>query len=445
MGCAALAALALAACIPAEPTPTLFVIPTLPPLPGGSPTGILGPTEEAAPTGTPVAAARTPTATPTGSCVPDAEFDADITIPDDTVLAPGEEFTKTWRIRNTGTCTWNSRYSLVFAGQTLMGPFVRVPLPITLAGRTADISIDLVAPTRPGTYSSVWRLVTPEGTRFGFEPYVQIVVSASASRGPGGPSAPLPNSYPAISGITYHSRQIYLAGKGLGNRPNVFSKVGDSTSAEWYFLTPLGDGDYDLREYGYLEPALSYFRAETARTGNSFNNVSLAAVGGWPAFGPLEPSLADPACAGAAPLDCEFNAVKPSLALIMLGTNDIIQGYPPDYFDANLARVVQRCIDLGVIPVLYTLPWIATSDVTPFNAAILRTARAYDVPLVDYYAVLEERGLNHGVRDDGIHPSIPPHGNPAIFGEDELQYGYTIRNLLTLQLLDVLWRQVLAY
>jgi hypothetical protein len=52
---------------------------------------------------------------------------------------------------------------------------------------------------------------------------------------------------------------------------------------------------------------------------------------------------------------------------------------------------------------------------------------------------------NHGVSEDGVHPSIPPDNNPANFSDDNLRYGYTMRNFTALQALDAIWRQVLSY
>src|SRR5688572_18929659 len=71
-------------------------------------------------------------------------------------------------------------------------------------------------------------------------------------------SAPL-NSYPDaqhpyISGVTEHARAIFLSGQSFGNRPNVFSKVGDSITVSGAFLKPIGLDQYDLHEYAYSEP-----------------------------------------------------------------------------------------------------------------------------------------------------------------------------------------------
>lgn len=101
-------------------------------------------------------------------CLEKAAFYADITVPDDTFFKQGEAFTKTWRFRNEGTCTWTPDYKVVFQGGEIMGAPLSNPFPTTtLPGEQVDISIDMRAPTRGGPYQSVWQFEAPNGVRFG--------------------------------------------------------------------------------------------------------------------------------------------------------------------------------------------------------------------------------------------------------------------------------------
>jgi hypothetical protein len=96
-------------------------------------------------------------------------FEQDVTIPDNTVLNPGEAFTKTWRLRNTGTCTWNSGYSIVFEeGDALGGP-PSAPLTNSTVppDGTVDVSVNLQAPQDPGSYQGFWMLRNQAGQIFG--------------------------------------------------------------------------------------------------------------------------------------------------------------------------------------------------------------------------------------------------------------------------------------
>lgn len=115
-------------------------------------------------------------------CVNTAAYEADVTIPDGTVLTAGASFVKTWQIRNDGTCTWTTAYRLVSVGETPLSQQSEVALSAPLApGESGQLSVPLTAPTTPGTYRSDWLLQAPDGTRFGSlgaNPfYVEIVVN----------------------------------------------------------------------------------------------------------------------------------------------------------------------------------------------------------------------------------------------------------------------------
>jgi hypothetical protein len=191
----ALALLLLAACSPGVPaTPTAAALSTATPAqaatvtpaitpaapgvtPTVSPVARVQPTSPATPTATP---APTQTGGPSG-CADSALFVADVTVRDNTVFAPGAPFTKTWRLRNTGTCAWGDSYRLVFiSGDALDGPN-EVPITGEVAPEaTYDVSVNLVAPASPGTYKGNWQMRNAGGALFGTRLYVQIEVSAGA-------------------------------------------------------------------------------------------------------------------------------------------------------------------------------------------------------------------------------------------------------------------------
>lgn len=110
-----------------------------------------------------------PSMTPTVKACDKATFIKDVSIPDGTELEPGEDFTKTWRLRNDGSCTWTSSYSLVFdSGDSMDGPASQQLTSGTVApGETADISVDLTAPNNPGTFKGDWKLRNNSGVVFG--------------------------------------------------------------------------------------------------------------------------------------------------------------------------------------------------------------------------------------------------------------------------------------
>lgn len=103
------------------------------------------------------------------ACTNAAAFVADVTMPDGSEVPTGVTFSKTWRIKNSGTCTWDGRYHLVHAGGPTLGAVTEtMPLPATVApGQTVDLSIQFLAPVTPGSYQSDWKLQSPQGAFFG--------------------------------------------------------------------------------------------------------------------------------------------------------------------------------------------------------------------------------------------------------------------------------------
>ena len=92
---------------------------------------------------------------------------ADVTVPDGTNVLPGLTFTKTWRLKNIGTCTWTTSYTLVFSsGDALGGSSVNLPNTV-VPGQTVDISVSLTAPTTAGHYIGFWQFKNAAGTLFG--------------------------------------------------------------------------------------------------------------------------------------------------------------------------------------------------------------------------------------------------------------------------------------
>lgn len=97
-----------------------------------------------------------------------ATFIKDVTIPDGTNLPAGAKFTKIWRVRNDGSCTWDSSYALVFVSGSALANVGSVPVPgIIVPGQAVDIAVDMTAPTTPGSFQSNWMLRSPRGSYFG--------------------------------------------------------------------------------------------------------------------------------------------------------------------------------------------------------------------------------------------------------------------------------------
>jgi len=244
--------------------------------------------------------------------------------------------------------------------------------------------------------------------------------------------------------VTRRIRTIYGIGQALGNRANVFSKVGDSITVSFYFLQPIGQGIYDLDGYDELQPVVDHFSAANAH--NSFANPSLAAGVGWAAWAALDPSFADPAAClpGESPLVCEYRSTRPAIALIMFGTNDAAYRSSQQY-RSDLLEIVRISKEMGVIPILSTIPTIPgyEQQVRELNGVVVEITTAESLPMWDYADVMDNLP-NHGLGPDNLHPSVPPGGyeDAADFHTANLQYGYVVRNLTALQMLDMVWRRL---
>ena len=119
---------------------------------------------------TTTATAVPPTALPTATAIPcnAAEFVQDVTVPDRTVYAPGTNFTKTWRLKNTGACTWTTNYDLVFVSGDAMGTTSVVDFTSSVApNQVIDLSVPLTAPARDSSYRSYWKIRDAGGVLFG--------------------------------------------------------------------------------------------------------------------------------------------------------------------------------------------------------------------------------------------------------------------------------------
>lgn len=172
---------------------------------------------------------NTPSASATTNCNL-AQFVTDVTIPDGTIMAPNQAFTKKWRIRNIGSCVWNG-YNLVFdSGDSMGGPASKAIAAVN-PGQEVDLEVALTAPAAPGGYKGYWRIVTNgnvlvpvvsgyQGKSF----YVDIKVQAAATAT--NTSAPLP---PAIA-------QVILT--------NIAGESGHVRS-DGSVLTPTNTGDTD--------------------------------------------------------------------------------------------------------------------------------------------------------------------------------------------------------
>ncbi|MCX7754183.1 MAG: NBR1-Ig-like domain-containing protein [Anaerolineales bacterium] len=115
--------------------------------------------------------------------------------PDGVSIAPGDSFRKTWIIKNTGTCEWNDNFRFAFVSGDILRDNTtnRLRRGTIKPGGTIEYSLDFTAPLAPGTYTSIWRLMTDTGTFFGPSFTSQIIVpGATFTRTPTASTTPSP-------------------------------------------------------------------------------------------------------------------------------------------------------------------------------------------------------------------------------------------------------------
>jgi len=136
-------------------------------------------------TTTPATATPVSISNPVSSCNASV-YVSDVTIPDNTVMAPGAGFVKTWALQNTGTCTWDTTYKLVYISGNLMGGAATKLTSSVAPSQQVQVSVSLTTPTTAGTYTGYWRLADGQGNAFGGSVTVVIVVSSTFTSTPTG-------------------------------------------------------------------------------------------------------------------------------------------------------------------------------------------------------------------------------------------------------------------
>ncbi|HLD94356.1 MAG TPA: NBR1-Ig-like domain-containing protein [Anaerolineales bacterium] len=133
-------------------------------------------------TSTPMAT-NTPAGTPTTGAISGGStsgcdvgsFVADVTVSDGDEIEAGTPFTKTWSVKNDGTCEWTTSYMLIFSSGDQMGGPTSTPLTAAVpVGSTTNISVSLTAPASPGSYTGYWAIANASGIGF---TYLSVVIT----------------------------------------------------------------------------------------------------------------------------------------------------------------------------------------------------------------------------------------------------------------------------
>jgi hypothetical protein len=126
-----------------------------------------------------VPAVETPQPEATQACTDNLTFLEDLSLPDGTVVKPGESLDKRWLVQNSGTCNWDERYRLKFNSGAELGAEIDQALYPARGGTQANLRIIFTAPTNAGSYQSAWQAYNPQGQAFGDIIYLQVEVAST--------------------------------------------------------------------------------------------------------------------------------------------------------------------------------------------------------------------------------------------------------------------------
>jgi hypothetical protein len=232
---------------------------------------------------------------------------------------------------------------------------------------------------------------------------------------------------PITPHVAAHLREVAARGASTSD---VFIKVGASATYSSQFLHCFAGSNVDLDGRTALQLTLDHFRAGDIGGATPFNRSSLATEVGRGAAWAI---AGDPS-----PLQQEVTEANPRYAVAMYGTNDIEQTNVFAYANSVL-DLTDQLLDEGIIPLWSSImprDDNPTSDlqVPVFNMAVRAVAQARQVPFIDLHRELLPLP-EHGLGPDNLHPAASPSGACALTSAG-LQFGYNVRNLLTLQTLD---------
>ncbi len=291
--------------------------------------------------------------------------------------------------------------------------------PVSISPGDTPTDSPVPSPTGlPGVPASTVEPIAPAQKTATLDPVVTVTVEPTHAPEIDWREAPI------MPEMTERVLAIYRQGQEQGRDSTHFSVIGDCQSIPYVFLGPFGRGDQKPPENeAHLWKAIRYFRA-------SFDRWSVTSRGGFTAASILNPMQADPNYCkpGETPLTCEYRLHNPAFVFITLET--WLDPATVNRYETYLRQIVEYVLARGSVPILLTKADAseAVDGTLVINPAIVRVARDYDVPLINFWRAaqyLPNRGIDP--EREGFHLS------PA---------GYNLKNLLALRTLYLLWQGV---
>jgi hypothetical protein len=262
--------------------------------------------------------------------------------------------------------------------------------------------------------------------------------------------APIEELYPQGSFISPMTPQVQkhiraLSSQHIRLHDDRFIKVGGSGSSTPLLLNCFEAGRIDLGDWSELKTSLKRFRRLLPDGKSPFGRKSLAAKPGATAQWVLSgtPSY----------LQSEVDAVQPRFALVHYGTNDMHQKGTylgsARAFLSRMSQVLEVLLQQGIVPIVTAITPrndhpTASAWIPFFNRALRALAQKEHVPFLDIHSAILSLP-NRGRAEDQLHGNVYRENGvarPCFFGDDALGFSYNVRNLLTIRLLDRLFKLV---
>jgi hypothetical protein len=344
---------------------------------------------------------------------------------------------------------------------TLTEPAQQPPLVVDFGVTVDGLTASFVAQPSGGTgnYSYTWDFGDGVGTSVDPNPVygygaggsypVTLVVSDGVGQAqaqhPVDVSTPAPTSFvmttpilPDLALMEARIRDIIQTGTSNGQRGRAFVVIGDETAASTAFLDPFATPgqDYTAPDSDFLDTLISSYNTFDLGLGdgiNSFNRNSVADG----AFTAQQLNNETEACNGGEVMTrvaCELQLVKPAIAIISVGYNDIKANSDPASFQTQLEAIIQTALDHNTFPIVLTTYPVPGFEQQAFaiNEAIIQGADAKQVPLLNIWRAFDEQ--NGSALDTNGNPTVDPQGEAYI--SSSATAGVNLRNGYTLTLIQ---------
>ena len=229
-------------------------------------------------------------------------------------------------------------------------------------------------------------------------------------------------------------QSMYIEGVLEGNISERFSKVGDSNTMMPSFFGCFDSGadfGYVLGPYAYLQETIDHFQWSFSRNSRAARNGATAYdmdVYHW-----YEDDICWPYESA---LSCEYRLFTPSIAFIGFGTNDAL--YDISRYEEHLRSLVEKTLSRKIVPILYSKADDLEGNGS-FNEVCAKIANEYHVPFWNLWKPMSALP-NNGLKAGDVHPTANDVNLCNFSGDDLQNYGWTVRNLSALKMLDRVWR-----